>query len=85
MSVNLISEISAYDGYMLYIIVTALIIPVFLLGIFANVKVNSTFSKFSRMDSRTNMTAAEAARKVLDSEGLFDVQIRRIRDRKSVV
>ena len=76
---SVIAAASAYDGYLLYIIVTALIIPIFLVGIFASVKVNSTFSKYSRVDSRTNLTAAEAARKVLDSEGLTDVTIRRIR------
>lgn len=67
------------DGYLLYIIVTALFIPVFLIGIFASIKVNTTFSKFSRMDSKTNLTAAEAARKVLDSEGLDHVAIVKIR------
>ncbi|MCI9030955.1 MAG: zinc metallopeptidase [Clostridia bacterium] len=74
-----ISAANAYDAYLLYIIVTVLIIPIFLFGIIASVKVNSTFSKYSRVDSRTNLTAAEAARKVLDSEGLQDVTIRRIR------
>ena len=73
------STANTFDAYLLYIIVTALIIPIFLLGIIANVKVNSTFSKYSRVDSRTNLTAAEAARKVLDSEGLANVTIRRIR------
>lgn len=76
---GVLSTTSAYDAYLLYIIVTALIIPIFVLGIIANVKVNSTFSKYSRVDSRTNLTAAEAARKVLDSEGLQNVTIRRIR------
>lgn len=76
---DLICAIDTSDAYILYMVVTALIIPVFLLGIIASVKVNGTFSKYSRVDSRTNLTAAEAARKVLDSEGLTDVAIRRIR------
>ena len=76
---SLLCEVSSYDAYMLYIVVSALIIPIFLVGIVAQVKVNSTFAQYSRVDSRTNMTAAQAARKVLDSEGLVDVQIRRIR------
>ncbi len=78
-SLNMLCDISAYDGYLMYIIITALFIPIFLLGIFANVKVNSVFAKYSRVDSNTNLPAAEAARRVLDSEGLQDVAIVRIR------
>lgn len=63
---------------LLYIVVCVLIIPVFLLGLYASAKVNSTFAKYSRMDSRTNLTAAEAARKVLNSENIGGVQIGRI-------
>lgn len=78
-SLNMLCDVSAYDGYLMYIIVTALFVPIFLLGIFANIKVNSVFAKYSRVDSNTNLTAAEAARRVLDSEGLQDVAIVRIR------
>lgn len=79
MGLSMLAEVSAYDGYLMYIIVSALFIPVFIVGIIANIKVNSTFEKYGRVDSRTGLTAAEAARRVLDSEGLFDVAIVRIR------
>lgn len=78
-SLNIFLSVSAADGYLLYIIVTALFIPILLIGIFSSVKVNSTFAKYARVDSKTNLTAAEAARQVLDSEGLDNVAIVRIK------
>jgi Zn-dependent membrane protease YugP len=44
----------------------------------ASARVQSTFSKFSRVQSRTNMTGAEAARRLLDSQGIYDVMVERI-------
>lgn len=48
------------------------------LSMAASAKVNSTFSKFSRVRSRTGMTGAETAKRLLDSQGIYDVQIRRV-------
>lgn len=77
--INVFAEMGAYDAYLMYIIVSALFIPILIVGVVANVKVNSTFAKYSKVDSNTGLTAAEAARRVLDSEGLTDVAIVRIR------
>ena len=48
------------------------------LSMAASAKVNSTFAKYSRVRSMTGMTGAEAARRLLDNQGIYDVQIRRV-------
>lgn len=50
----------------------------FILTIYAQWKVNSTFSRYSKVISGSGMTAAEAARKMLDANGLYNVEIRQI-------
>lgn len=47
--------------------------PPLLLGLYAQWKVKSTFHQMSEIPAR--MTGGEAARKMLDSDGLFDVGI----------
>ena len=53
-----------------------------LIGIFlslgASAKVKSTYARFSRVRSMTGMTGAEAARQLLNSQGIYDVQIRQV-------
>lgn len=44
----------------------------------ASAKVNSTFNKYSRVRSKTGMTGAEAARRLLQSQGIYDVSIQRV-------
>ena len=41
----------------------------------ASARVKTTFSKYSGVRSRTGMTGAEAARRLLDSQGIYGVQI----------
>lgn len=41
----------------------------------ASARVNSTFSKYSRVRSKTGMTGAEAARRLLQSQGIYDVTV----------
>ncbi len=55
-----------------------LILPALLFSVIASSRVNSTFDKYSRMFNSRGMTAASAARAVLDSKGLYDVRIERI-------
>ncbi|MCG8650565.1 MAG: zinc metallopeptidase, partial [Pirellulales bacterium] len=45
--------------------------PALLLGLYAQWKVKSTFHQMSEMPAR--MTGSQAARQMLDSEGLYDV------------
>ena len=54
----------------------AMILPPFLLGLYAQWKVKSSFAEMSKIQAR--MSGAEAARRMLDSAGLFDVQIERV-------
>jgi hypothetical protein len=44
----------------------------------ASAHVNSTFKKYSKYRSHSAMTGAEAAAKILESQGIYDVQIRHI-------
>ncbi len=56
-----------------------ILIPAMLFALWAQAKVKGTFRKYSRVRSHRNMTGAEAARRVLDSNGLNGVAIRQIR------
>lgn len=53
-----------------------LLLPALGLGIYAQVKVNSSFSQYSRVASARGLTGAQAARLLLDSAGLQEVDIR---------
>ena len=56
-----------------------LVMPAVLLSIFASIKVNTTFKKYSKVRSSRGITGAEAARRVLDANGLYSVKIERVR------
>ena len=49
-----------------------------LLSLWAQGRVNSAFRKYGRVRSRTGMTGAEAARRLLKSQGIYDVTIEHI-------
>ncbi len=53
-----------------------LVLPAIVLSLFASVKVKSTFSKYS--NNHCNYTGADAARRVLESNGVYDVKIERV-------
>lgn len=52
-----------------------LLVPALILGIYAQVKVKSSFAKYSKIASSRGLTGADAARLVLDSAGLHNVGI----------
>ena len=56
-----------------------LVILAAILGLVAQNAVQSTYRKFSRVASRTGVTAAQAAQIVLQSQGVYDVSIERVR------
>ncbi|MBQ7293104.1 MAG: zinc metallopeptidase [Clostridia bacterium] len=56
-----------------------LVMPAVLFSIFASIKVNTTFKKYSKVRSSRGITGAEAARRVLDANGLYSVKIERVR------
>lgn len=55
-----------------------LLIPALLLALWAQIMVQSNFSRYSQVRSRVGMTGAELARFILDSAGLYDVKIESI-------
>ncbi len=57
----------------------ALVLPAMLFAMIASARVNSTFRKYSKVSSKRGLTGAQAARRVLDANGLYNVRIERIR------
>ena len=55
-----------------------LIIPTMLFALWAQSKVSSTFTQYSRVMSRGGSTAADICRRILDSNGLYHVRIEHI-------
>ena len=58
-----------------------LLIPGIVFAIWAQLKVQSTYKKYSSYPTRRGMTGAQAARKILDQNGLTHVRIEHIRGR----
>ncbi|MBQ1958983.1 MAG: zinc metallopeptidase [Firmicutes bacterium] len=56
-----------------------ILIPAILFTLYAQSKVTSNFSKFSRVRNRRGITGYQAARMMLDANGLRDVQIEQVR------
>lgn len=67
-----------YYGYYYYDPTYMLIIISALISLFAQFLVNSRFSKYSRVRSRSGMTGAQAAECILQSQGIYDVAIQRV-------
>lgn len=58
-----------FSTYLIYALIPMM------LGLWAQYKVSSTFSKYSKVRTKTGITGAEAARKMLNDKGLTDVSI----------
>ena len=55
-----------------------LVIIGMILCLAASARVNSTFHKYSKVRSNSGMTGAQAAAKILESQGIYDVRIQHI-------
>lgn len=55
-----------------------LCIVAFIFALICSANVKSTFNKYNRVGSRRGITAAEVARRILDRNGLYNVQVVRI-------
>lgn len=55
-----------------------LVIIAFALSLFASMGVNATFARYKKIGSSRGMTGAEAARKILDDNGLYNVGVEHI-------
>ena len=49
------------------------------ISLWASAKVNSTYQKYSRTRSYSGLTGAEAARRILNSAGIYDVTVEHVR------
>ena len=58
-----------------------ILIPAFLLALWAQILVSSTFNRYSRVKSTTGYTGFELARRLLESAGIYDVSIEYISGR----
>lgn len=54
------------------------LIPAMIFAFWAQMRVNSTFKKYAKVPSRRGLTGAEAARRVLDANGLRHITIERV-------
>lgn len=55
-----------------------ILVPSFILALWAQINVKSTYSKYSKVPNRRGISGAAAARKILDGAGLYHVRIERI-------
>lgn len=62
-----------FDPTMILVLIGAM------LSVWASSRVNSTFRRYSQVRSMTGMTGAEAAKRILNSQGIYDVTIRPVR------
>lgn len=65
-------------AYFSYYLTGFIMIPVFIFAAFCQMKVKSSFNKYSRVKNARNMTGAEAAYKLLMLNGISDVKIKRV-------
>ena len=65
-------------GYYFDIYYLILVVPAVIFSMWAQAKVNSTFNKYSRVSTYSRMTGFEAARRILDANGLRHVAIERV-------
>lgn len=58
-----------------------ILIPAILFSMYAQSKISSTFARYMRIRSNRGITGAESARRILDSNGLFNIPIELINGR----
>ncbi|MEL7597088.1 MAG: zinc metallopeptidase [Clostridiaceae bacterium] len=58
-----------------------ILIPALIISAWAQMKVKSTFDRYSRVRSINQYTGAQVARMLLDAEGLYDVPVQQISGR----
>lgn len=58
-----------------------LVIIAALISVAASARVNSTYARYSRVRSASGMTGAEAARRILQMQGIYDVSVEHVSGR----
>ena len=61
-----------FGGYGLYLLFS---LPALLFGLWAQMKVQGAFNKYSRVRTMTGVTGAQIARRILDMNGLSNVKV----------
>ncbi len=60
-----------------------LLIPAIILAIWAQMRVSSTYAKYSKIPAASGITGAQAAKSLLDQNGVYDVEIESVEGRLS--
>ena len=55
-----------------------IVLPALIFSVWAQINVKSTFDKYSKIHTRRGYTGADAARRVLNENGLFNVSVERV-------
>ena len=66
------------NAYMLYYATGVIMIPVLLFSFYCQIKVKRAFRRYSSVHAMCGMTGAQAAARLLQLDGITDVQIRQI-------
>ena len=66
-----------YGGYDVTYVM--LLIPVLIFSLWAQMSVSSTFAKYNKVSNKRRMTGYDAARLILDRNGLYHIQIEHIK------
>lgn len=66
------------NAYMLYYATGVIMIPVLLFSFYCQIKVKRAFRRYSSVHAMCGMTGAQAAARLLELNGITDVQIRQI-------
>jgi uncharacterized protein len=69
---NMFPTVQWYSSYGTYLLFA---LPALILGLIAQARVKSAFNKYSKVQNYTGLTGAQVARRVLDSNGLQNIQI----------
>lgn len=64
-----------FYGNSYYLFGTILVLIAAVIAIWAQMKVQSTYSRYKKIPNSKGITGAQIAREILDSEGLYDIQI----------
>lgn len=72
-----------FYGNSYYMIGTIFVVIASLLALWAQMKVQSTYSRYKKIPNSRGMSGAQIARQILDSEGLYDIQIYEVKGQLS--